>query len=154
MQKTYNEQMQHIWQMYEDAGMPTPATKHDVAAWAVRNGYWKPHPTTVVSQCAEDLGKALRAEYRIDEKGRKYRSKHAVRIDSDGVQLTLWADIDKAPRSHMEKSLAQRRQKLVGMGFQLKTDTDVTNAKFPDRQAIQMVLDLRDDIRGCTKRGV
>lgn len=144
---TYNEQMQRIWQLYEDAGMPTPASKHDVAAWAVRNGHWQPHPTTVIAQCAEDLGRALRAEYRVDEKGRKYRTKHAVRIDADGVQLTLWADIDKAPMSHMVKSLSQRRRKLVGMGFQLKTDTDVTNDKHPDHPPMQMVLNLTNDVK-------
>jgi len=35
----------------------------------------------------------------------------------------------KAPRDHFVRSLAQRRQQIVGDRFQLKTDVDVYNGK-------------------------
>jgi hypothetical protein len=47
----------------------------------------------------------------------------------------------------MVKSLAQRRKKIVGMGFQLKTDADVTSEKHPDHPPIQTILDLTDDVK-------
>ena len=146
MPLTYTEQMQRIWRLYEEAGMPTPASKYDVAAWAIKSGLWEPQPTTVISQCADDLAKALQAEYLVDEKGRKYRTKHAVRVDSGGVQMTLWADIEKAPISHMVKSLSQRRRKLVGMAFQLKTDADVTSEKHPEHPPIRPPMNFTNDV--------
>ncbi len=120
----YNEQMQNIWKKYEKAGMSVPAQPRDVAAWAIQNKLWEPKKADVISRCAEDLSKALREEYRVDKKGRRYRAKHAVRLYESGVQYTLWADIDSAPRSHMEKAFAQRRKQVVGDCYQLKTDVD------------------------------
>jgi len=145
--RSHNEEMQRLWERYEESEKTTLTDKYEVAAWAIQNKLWWPHPKSLLAQCADELGKALRAEYRIDERGRKYRSKHAVRIDSGGVQMTLWGDIDRAPLSHMVKSLAQRRQTLVRMGFQLKTDADVTSDKHPDDPPIQTMLDLTNDVR-------
>jgi hypothetical protein len=39
---TYTEQLQRIWRSYEEAGMPTPVTARDVAAWAVAQNLWEP----------------------------------------------------------------------------------------------------------------
>jgi hypothetical protein len=111
---TYTEQLQKIWRSYEEAGMPTPATARDVATWAIAQNLWAPRSADIISQCTDDLARALREEYRMDTRGRRYRTKHAVRITRSGVQYALWADIDNAPRSHMERAFAQRRQQIVG----------------------------------------
>ena len=143
----YAEQMQRIWQEYEGAGMPTPATTRDVAAWAIKQGLWKPRPADIVTQCADDLSKALREEYRTDKNGRRYRSKHAVRISSGGTQLTFWAAIDSAPRSHMEPAFSQRRHKVIGDCYQLKTDVDCYNSAHSSDFPINLILDFTMDVR-------
>jgi|SRR3989344_1463515 len=143
---TYTEQMQKIWTAYENAGMSLPATSRAVAAWAISQGLWKPHPEDILTKCADDLSVALRAEYRTDAFGRRYRSKHAVRLVSAGIQQTFWADIDKAPRSHMQIAFAQRRKQIVGDCHQLKTDVDYYNNVHPNEKPIQLVLDFTADV--------
>lgn len=143
----YAEQMQKIWTDYESAGMPTPASSRDVAVWAVQQGLWKPRPADIVTQCADDLSRALREEYRIDKNGRRYRAKHAVRINSGGAQMTLWADIDTAQRHYMEKAFSQRRQQIIGDCYQLKTDVDCYNNVRTAEAPIQLILDFTMDIK-------
>lgn len=143
---TYSEKMQQIWKQYEDAGMPVPATKTEVAAWAIKNGLWQPKPTDVIAQCADDLGRALREEYRTAPDGGRYRAKHVVRIKSEGKQRFLWADIDTAPREHMVKAFAQRRRQVVGDCHQLKVDVDYYNSSKSAANPIQIVLDFTDDV--------
>lgn len=143
---THNEEMQKIWKQYIDAGMTTPTSARDVAAWAIENRLWSPKPVDVIAQCAEDLSKALREEYRTDKLGRRYRAKHAVRVNSEGKQLTLWSDIDTAPRAHMEKAFAQRRQQIIGDCHQLKIDVDCYNDARLSDPPIQLVLDFTMDI--------
>lgn len=143
---SYSEQMQKIWKKYEEEGMPVPASKTEVAAWAIDHGLWEPRKTDIISQCANDLAKALREEYRTDIKGRRYRAKHVVKIKEEGKQLYLWADIDTAPREHMVKAFAQRRKQVVGDCHQLKTDVDYYNDSNTDKEPIQVVLDFTDDV--------
>ena len=143
---TYAEQMQGIWRQYEGAGMPVPATTREVADWAIRQGLWKPKPADVISQCAEDLSRSLREEYRTDKYGRRYRAKHAVRVSEGGKQLSMWADIDTAPRNHMVKAFAQRRKQIVGDCHQLKTDVDYYNEANSTNEPIQVILDFTQDV--------
>lgn len=63
-----------------------------------------------------------------------------------GVQLTLWADIDTAPRVFMEKSFAQRRKAIVNDCYQAKQDVDHFNAERGDSRPIQFVLEFADDV--------
>jgi hypothetical protein len=138
--------MQQIWKRYEASRMPTPATTREVAAWAIENRLWEPHREDIIEQCAEDLAKALREEYRTHRRGRRYRAKHAVRISQGGQQMTLWADIDNAPREHMEKAFAQRRSQIVGDCYQLKTDVDCYNDVHASELPIQVILDFSKDV--------
>jgi len=142
----YSEQMQEIWKKYELSGMPVPATKHDVAEWAINEGLWKPRPIDIVSQCADDLARALREEYRTGSNGQRVRTKHVVRTKKNGRQMHFWADIDSAPRSHMVNAFAQRRKQVVGDCYQLKTDVDYYNGVNKQAEPIQVVLDFTDDI--------
>ncbi len=143
---SYHEKLQHIWVKYEKAGMPTPATARDVAAWAIRERLWAPKPADIISQCAEDMAKALRDEYRTDKHGRRYRAKHAVRSTCDGKQISFWADIDSAPRSHMVKAFSQRRKQIVGDCHQLKNDVDYYNEANKKEDPIQIILDFSEDV--------
>lgn len=142
----YSEQMQQIFDRYTAEMDPSPVSLDQVAGWAIQNGLWKPAPRDVVKLCMEDLAESLRQEKRTDAKGRRYRAKHSMRVSENGLQLTLWADIDNAPRSFMEKSFAQRRKGIVNDCFQVKQDVDHFNDEHSSEQPIQMILDFTDDV--------
>lgn len=143
----YIDQMQAIFRDFQLAtGSSDPADLREVGIWAMREGRWRPQPTDVVDRFARDMASALRQEYRTDEKGRTYRVKHAVRESHNGKQRSLWADIDSAPRAHMEKAFAQRRKQIVGDSFQLKSDVEHFNDAHPSEPQIQLVLDFTEDV--------
>lgn len=143
---TFSEQMQAIFDRYTDEVDSSPVSLDNVAAWAIQQGLYRPAPRDVVKLCREALAESLRQEKRVDAKGRKYRAKHSVRTNVGGVQLNLWADIDTAPRSFMEKSFGQRRKSIADDCFQIKQDIDHFNDENPDELPIQMVLDFTDDV--------
>ncbi len=138
--------MQVIFDRYTEEVDSSPVSLDNVAAWAIEQGLYRPQPRDVVKLCREALAGSLRQEKRIDAKGRKYRAKHSVRTNIGGVQLNLWADIDTAPRSFMEKSFSQRRKAIADDCFQVKQDVDHFNDKNPAELPIQIVLDFTDDV--------
>ena len=142
----YTEQMQAIVRRYREAGQPWPATAHDMALWATKNRLWELPQSIAVRQCAEDISKALREEYIRDSNGRRVRRFHAARTRRNGKQMTLWADIETAPRRHMEMAFAQRRQQIVGDCRQLKLDVDSYNDIRPNDEPIQIVFDFTRDL--------
>ena len=143
---TFSEQMQAIFDRYTAEVDSSPVSLDNVAAWAIEHGLYRPAPRDVVKLCREALAESLRQEKRVDAKGRKYRAKHSVRTNIGGVQLSLWADIDNAPRSFMEKSFGQRRKSIADDCFQIKQDIDHFNDENPDELPIQIVLDFTDDV--------
>jgi len=143
---TFPEQMQAIFDRYNAEVDSSPVSLDDVAAWAIEQKLYRPAPRDVVKLCREALAESLRQEKRVDSKGRKYRAKHSVRDSIGGVQLNLWADIDNAPRSFMEKSFSQRRKSIVGDCFQVKQDVDHFNDENPGEAPIQIILDFSDDV--------
>lgn len=76
---TYIQQLQQITRKYIASGQNWPATARQVAAWAIRNDLWRPHPEKVISQCADDLARAMREEYITDAQGRSVRVKLRMR---------------------------------------------------------------------------
>ncbi|WP_084362942.1 hypothetical protein [Rhizobium sp. RU36D] len=142
----FSEQMQAIFDRYTEEVDSSPVSLDNVAAWAIEQGLYRPQPRDVVKLCREALAESLRQEKRIDAQGRKYRAKHSVRTNVGGVQLSLWADIDNAPRSFMEKSFSQRRKAIADDCFQVKQDVDHFNDENPTELPIQIVLDFTDDV--------
>lgn len=128
-----------------DDGLIDP---HVVAEWAYKNGLHKPSLRTVIDAIAADIAQVFREEYRTDPLGQRYRAKHAVRSKKGNKTMSLWADIDdeRAPRDHFVRSFSQRRQQIVGDCFQLKTDVDVYNCKYPMQKPIQIPLDFTYDV--------
>ena len=139
---TYNEQMQKIVNEYITAGQDWPATTRQIAAWAVRERKWLPHPSSMISQCAEQLGIAMRDEIIVDPQGRPVRAKHAARIE----QAVLWGDIRSASREHMEIAFKQRRKQIVGDCRQLKWDVDSFNENRRPTAPIQMNFNFTNDL--------
>lgn len=123
--------MQAIFDRYTEEVDSSPVSLDNVAAWAIEQGLYRPQPRDVVKLCREALAESLRQEKRIDAQGRKYRAKHSVRTNIGGVQLSLWADIDNAPRSFMEKSFSQRRKAIADDCFQVKQDVDTSMMRTP-----------------------
>lgn len=140
---SYSLQMQDIFKKYQEEVSEEPADLKVVGAWAIAKRLWHPRPIDIQSRFARDMADALREEYRIDKAGRRYRSKLAV---TDGRQGSLWGDIDTAPRKHVEKNVAQRRNQVVGDCFQLQNDVDHYNGNHPDEEQLRLVLDFTDDI--------
>lgn len=138
--------MQAIFDRYTEEVDSSTVSLDNVAAWAIEQGLYRPQPRDVVKLCREALAESLRQEKRIDAQGRKYRAKHSVRTNIGGVQLSLWADIDNAPRSFMEKSFSQRRKAIADDCFQVKQDVDHFNDENPTELPIQIVLDFTDDV--------
>ncbi|WP_269716357.1 hypothetical protein [Caulobacter sp. NIBR2454] len=142
----FSEQMQRIFNRYNTEVDSGPVSLDEVAAWAIDQGLFYPAPKDVIKICRDALADSLRQEKRTDDQGRQYRAKHSVRTTVSGVQLSLWADIDYAPRSFMEKSFSQRRKSITDDSFQLKQDVDHYNDVNRADPPIQMILDFTDDV--------
>lgn len=143
---TRNEQFADILDRYLDEVNSEPVSLDEVAEWAINEGLFRPEPRDLKKICRDAIAQGARAQKRFDGK-RWYRAKHSVRSNVGGIQLSLWADIDKnASHGFMEKSIGQRRQSIVDDCFQMKMDADHFNEAHPDKEPIQPVLDFTDDV--------
>lgn len=142
----YTEQLQAIFEQYTTEMGTEPVSLDAVAEWAVTRSLFFPLPRSVVKLCREALADSLRQEKRVDANGRVYRAKHSTRTSVGGLQLTLWADIDTAPRTFMEQSFAQRRKGIAADCYQVKQDVDHFNAERAAENPIQMILDFTEDV--------
>lgn len=140
------EHNQKVVNRYQELGHEWPATMNQVAAWAIREGLWKPRHDSLIRQCAEQLAEAMREEYYVDPQGRTVRTKHAARVMLHGDQHTFWDDIRTAPPKHMLLAFQQRRQQIVGDCRQLKNDVDSYNENTNAGRPIQLILDFTQDV--------
>jgi hypothetical protein len=143
---TYMKQMQSVVQEYRDLGKPWPATKQEIADWAILTGRWQMPAAAVRRRCADDIAEAMREEYMTDQKGRRVRLLHPAPLFTDGEREVRWDDIRTAPREHMQLSFQHRRQGVVGDCRQMKTDCDSYNDAHPDDEPIQIVFDFTMDL--------
>ena len=68
-------------------------------------------------------------------------------LPSKGVlPLFVWADIDDAPRGHVEKNVQQTRKQIVGDAFALRLVVDHYNAQHPHQPPLPLILDFTDDV--------
>lgn len=140
------EQSAAILDRYIAEVNPDPVSLDEVADWALLKGLYHPSPRDIRKMCRDDLAAGARAQKRFDGK-RWYRAKHSIRTNLGGVQLNLWADIDKnASRSFMEKSLSQRRRGVVNVCFSMKNDADHFNEANPKQAPLVMLFDMTDDV--------
>lgn len=143
---TRNEQSADILDRYLSEVNPEPVSLDEVAEWALSEGLFNPEPRDLKKICRDAIAQGARAQKRFDGK-RWYRAKHSLRTNVGGVQLSLWADIDKnASHGFMEKSIGQRRRSIVDDCFQMKMDADHFNEANPEFEPIQPVLDFSEDV--------
>jgi hypothetical protein len=143
---TKTEQFQRAWHLYEKHSGHLPASAREAATWAVQRGLIQLPDVDPYDVLADDMARALREEYATDKKGRRYRVNHAVRITRRGVQYTMWAMLQTAPREHIQKAFIQRREQVVGDLVQLATDVEVYNDMSKNAEPIQLILDFTADV--------
>lgn len=141
----FTEQMQRIVTDYRAAGQPWPASRQEIAEWAVSQSRYQLTRGMAVAQCAEQIARAMRLEYVTDHKGRRVRKYYSARMRRDGKQLNLWGDRD-SPLPFMEVAIANRRQQVVGECRQIKSDVDSYNELHPTQRPIQVVFDFTNDL--------
>lgn len=143
---TWTDQLQRLLRKYHDREEPGRFALRDVARWAISNGEWEPSHEDVVSLLTKELSRAARLAHHKDPQGRSVRTYHAARVEQNGEQRTLWDDMATADRPHMELSLKQRRQGVVGRCKQYKTDVDSYNDNHNPGLPLPCILDFTDDV--------
>lgn len=141
------QEMQHLIRMYKDETGAKEVDMHEVARFALAKGWPMPKPVSPVDRLAKEFSEAAREEIRRDANtGKPYRANHAYKSWQNGQQLTLWVDIDEAPRGPMKMSLINRREQMVGDGLQLSLDADHWNSIHPNEEPIVVPMDFTEDI--------
>ncbi|MBI5282320.1 MAG: hypothetical protein HY858_11610 [Candidatus Solibacter usitatus] len=149
------ERLQRVWHHYDGGRDHLPSSAREACEWAVSEGLLELPSVDPYDVLAGEMAQALRSEYGTDEKGRRYRENHAVRVTKAGVQYTFWAAMRFAPHEHMERAFAQRRDAIVGDCSQLKTDVDAYNSMVSGkRPSIQLILDFTEDIAEREAMGI
>ena len=144
---TYKEQLQSIWESYRVEVSTDPVDLKVVAAWAIAKGLWKPRPVELNARLAEDLADSLREQTRTDKKGHRYRAIIPVRKRGPGgVPLFEWADIDDAPRAHVEKNIQGDRRSIAADCYALAMKIDHYNYSHPNEEPLQGIFDFEDDV--------
>ena len=141
------ERLQNVWHSYDDGREHRPSSAREAVEWGVEEGLLELPKIDPYDVLAGQMAQALCGEFDTDEKGRRYRVNHAVRVTKAGVQHTFWAVMGFAPHDHMEKACTQRREHIVGECIQLKTDSSAYNDMTQGKQKeIQLVLDFTEDV--------
>lgn len=144
---TKAQEMQAIIRRYRDETGKESVDMHDVAKYAVGMGWPLPNPKTALERLSEQFSSAAREEIRRDEvTGKPYRANLAVTTWQGSEQMTLWTDIDVAPRHIAHRSFQQRREQMIGDAVQLTFDVMHWNRVNEEDNPIEMPMDLTDDV--------
>lgn len=144
---TKAQQMQNIIKRYREETGKDSVNMHDVAKYAAGMGWPLPKPKTALERLAEQFSSAAREEVKKDEiTGKPYRVNLAVTTWHGSQQMTLWTDIDVAPRHVAHKSFQQRREQTVGDIVQLTFDVMHWNRVNETQEEIVMPTDFTDDV--------
>lgn len=145
---TKAQEMQSIIKRYRTETGLDSVDLREVAKYAAGMGWPLPKPKTALDRLAEQFASAAREEMRKDDvTGRPYRANLAVTTWQGQNQLTLWTDIDVAPRNVAHKSFKQRREQMIGDAVQLTFDVMHWNRVNESEQPIEMPMDFTDDVQ-------
>jgi hypothetical protein len=138
--------LQDIVRQYQNEGHSLPANPKDIARWAIEKGLWRQRPEAVVTQCADQIARAMATEYFEDSDGNRIRAKHAV-VHAEGPHsYSLWDDIRTADHPFVAVSLQQNRRNILNTCKQLKNDTDYYNKNRNPPAKINMVFNFELDL--------
>ena len=138
--------LQDIVRQYQSAGHSMPANPKDIARWAIENRLWQQRPEAVVTQCADQIARAMSTEYFEDASGNRVRAKHAVVHPEGPHSYSLWDDIRTADHPFVSVSLQQNRRNILSTCKQLKNDTDYYNENRNPPAPINMVFNFELDL--------
>lgn len=144
----YKEDMLEIWRKYhEEKPDDEPTDLRELGAWAISKKMWAPRPVDVTAGFAREMADVLREQVRTDKDGRQYRAFIPARDKGkDGLPLFKWADIDVAPRAHVEKGVQGERRSIANDCFALSMKVDHYNAMHPADTPLQVVFNFEEDI--------
>ena len=142
---TFNDQLLQIVEDYRATGGPWPATREQIAEWAVANERYQLTRGMAVAQCAEKLSRAMGLEHVKDQKGRSVRKYYAARVRENGQLVMKWDDLN-AERPFMQIAAANRRNRILGQCWQLKNDIDSYNDRRCPDEPIQMDFNFNVDL--------
>jgi hypothetical protein len=140
-----NEQLIKIVEDYRASGGDWPATREQIAEWAVANARYELTRGMAVRQCAERLGRAMGLEHVRDRKGRSVRKYYAAPVRENGQLVMRWDDWN-AERPFMEIAAANRRNQILGQCWQLKSDMDSYSERRCRDEPIQMDFNFNVDL--------
>ncbi len=144
---SYTEQLQKIANDYMASGQPWPATKLDIARWAMNNNRWQAQPAMLLKMCADEIAGAMGEEFITDPRGRRVRAKHVAKTTGpDGEQGYFWADYRTMSVDHMRISAQTERQQIANWCYRLKVDVDSFNEYRNPGPAIQISLNFEPDM--------
>lgn len=142
---TLHDQLLKIVEDYRAAGQPWPATREQLAEWAIANERYQLTRGMAVRQCAKRISRAMGLEHLKDKKGRSVRKYYAARVRENGQLVMKWDDLN-AERPFMEMAGANRRNQILGQCWQLKNDMDSYNERRCPDNPIQMDFNFNVDL--------
>ncbi len=76
------------------------------------------------------MADALREQVRTDKDGRRYRAFITAKSKGkDGLPLFKWADIDLAPRAHVEKGVQGERRSIANDCYALAMKIGICSSR-------------------------
>lgn len=141
------QERQRFIRHYKDKTGEREIDMHKVAELAKQMGWKMPKPPSDVDLLAKQLADDAQAEKKVDDNtGKPYRVYHAIPVASGQMNLFVYVDIDEATRHQMLKSAVHRREQMVSDGYNLTLDLDHWNRVNPDKESIQLPMDITLDI--------
>jgi hypothetical protein len=144
------QERQRFYRYYKLQTGVTEVNLHDVALFAKKMGWPLPIPADPIELLAKQFAEALREEVRHDKATKRaYKANLTItrRAAGDGRQLTLWVDVDEAPRQHMVKALTNYREQMVGEAVIGTNTADHWNRINPSQEPLVFIADLTDDVQ-------
>jgi hypothetical protein len=140
------QERQRFIRYYREKTGESEIDMHKVAEFAKEMGWKMPAPLSDVDMLAKLFADDAQSEQKYDDKtGNPYRVYHALPA-SGQMNLFVYVDIDEATRTQMLKSAVNRRDQMVNDGYKLTLDLDHWNGVNPDKDPIQLPMDLTLDI--------
>lgn len=139
------DQIQELWLQYAQEHDHEPTSARQVAEWAVAKGSLSLPVLDPMDALSSKVATAMRQQMGTHD-GRRYRKNHSFYVMKDGVQKTLWGQLEFLSSQYRALSHNQRREQVVNDLCQLNTDVDVGNDMHPDEDQYVLDLNFTDDV--------
>jgi hypothetical protein len=151
--RTKPEMILDFVEEYRKSGETWPATKQDIASWAIRNDKWQPTLKSQINICADEIADAMREDLFKDAQRRTVRRKYAMPVldslpDGRHKQRFLWLDMtdESTTTEQMHVVFQHQRKQVLNDCVQLKNSVDSYNENFNREEYIQLCLNFEPDI--------